>query len=244
MKYVLLRALLIGGFCAAAQADGVTPRYSDAAQPRQAEAVLPRNAPPVQPRQAAAVELRHAPAVQGTAVQGNSSEWRWQNAGDSAVAGDGVARGSQLKEVQCAGVTCRIVESTAGAWEIRAEGGFPEASGRTLDVLVVDAQTRKPATGARNRGVFSDGRFWDQLDTYRLPPGKYAVFYKWHDKNKVLAAITFDVLNHEVAARGKTHSGHAGNDANARQRAKDIALQNQRCLAMAAGNSDIRCVPQ
>lgn len=236
MRFLLVaQSMLLAAVAAGASAQGIVSRP--------AEAVQPRHAPAVQPREASAVQPRLSAPLSSTAVEGRPADWRWTSAGDTGIAGEGVARGSQLKNVRCAGVACRVFEDSAGAWTVRAEGGFPAAQGRTLEVLVMDTQTRQQQGASRMRGVFSDGSFWDQLDTARLPPGSYAVFYRWAERDQVLAAMTFDVLRHTAPAAG-TSSGTPAGDAHARQRARDTALQNQRCLAMAATNPDIRCVPQ
>lgn len=236
-------------------AQGITPRNADAVRPRQAETIQPRFAEPAQqraadsvtsPDQAPAVRPRTAPMARNTAVAGSSPKaWGWMQAGDTDIAGDGVARGSQLKNLRCAGVACRVYQDTAGAWTVRAEGGFPQAGGLTLEVLVMDTGSQQQHSAGRNRGVFSDGRFWDQLDTGRLPAGSYAVFYLWKEKDQVLAAMTFDFLRHETASGSAAdRQQHApADDARARQNAQDAARANQRCLAMAATNPDVRCVP-
>jgi len=247
----------------------VQPRYAPSIQSRPAETIQPYQAPAIQPYradtvkptytppnrtrpaetlpsyEAPAVQPRPTPTVQDTAVKGTSPKaWQWMRAGDTGIAGDGVARGSQLKNVRCAGVTCRVYQDTAGAWTVRAEGGFPETSGRTLEVLVMNTQTQGQEGNSRTRGIFSDGSFWDQLDSGRLPAGSYAVFYRLPEQDQVLAALTFDVLRHETsAAAGGNQRGSAANDPYASQRTQDAARQNQRCLAMAATNPDVRCVP-
>lgn len=249
------RCLLLVGIVASADgaAQGVTPRNADAVRPRQAEAVQPRftDTPPtagsgVSPDQVPAVRSRTAPMTRNTAVAGGSPKaWTWMQVGDTGIAGDGVARGAQMRNLRCAGVTCRVYQDTAGAWTVRAEGGFPHASGQTLEVLVMDTRSQQQQGSSRNRGVFSDGNFWDQLDTGRLADGSYAVFYLWKEKDLVLAAMTFDVLRHE--AGGSPVAGQRqrtpADDARARQQAQDAARANQRCLAMAATNPDVRCVP-
>lgn len=184
--------------------------------------------------------------VQDTAVVGTSIKvWQWMQVADTGIAGDGVARGSQVKSLRCAGVACRVYQDTAGAWTIRAEGGFPQASGQTLDVLVMSRQTQGQEGDNRSRGVFSDGRFWDQFDTWRLPAGSYVVFYHWKERDQVLAAMAFDLVRHETSANanaGQRQVDPAGAAA-ARQKALKVARENQRCLAMAATNPDVRCVP-
>lgn len=256
--------LLLGSLTTAAGAQTIAPRQAEAVQPRQAEAVpsraeavQPRQAEAVQPRQAEAVQPRHADpvsppptmptrapaAARDTAVQGRPDNWQWQNLGHSGVAGDGVARGSQLKNVRCAGVACRMFADSAGAWVIRAEGGFPQAAGSTLEVLLMNLQTRRAQVDSRARGVFSDGSFWDQLDTWQLPAGSYALFYKRNQPEQVLATITFDVEKHERAPTSAAPTGSAGGAAE-RQRLREAAISNQRCLAMAASNPDVTCVSQ
>ena len=184
--------------------------------------------------------------VRDTAVAGTSPKaWQWMQAGNTGIAGDGVARGSQLKNLRCACVICHVYQDSAGAWTVRAEGGFPQANGRTLEVLVMNTQSQAQEGNSRNRGIFADGSFWDQLDSGRLPAGSYAVFYHWKEKDQVLAAMTFDVLRHDTGGSGtagKQRANPAG-DPYASQRAQDVARQNQRCLAMAATNPDVRCVP-
>lgn len=262
----ILRALLLTAIAATAGAQDIAPRNADTIQARQAETIQPRQvqpraADPVQPRYAPSIQSRPAetmrsyeaptvqprptPTVQDTAVKGTSpNAWQWMRAGDTGIAGDGVARGSQLKNVRCAGVTCRVYQDTAGAWTIRAEGGFPEATGRTLEVILMNTQTQGQEGNSRTRGIFSDGSFWDQLDSGRLPAGSYAVFYRLPEQDQVLAALTFDVLKHETsAAASGNQRGTTANDPYASQRAQDAARQNQRCLAMAATNPDVRCVP-
>lgn len=232
-----------------AWAQGIAPRNADPVQPRQADPVLPRSAserpPPVSapPISAPAVTPRSATPVNSTAVQGtNPKAWRWQSLGDTEVAGDGVARGSQLRDIRCAGLACRVYQDSAGAWTIRAEGGFPEMAGRTFNVMLMNSQTQRLQTDSRQRGVFSDGNFWDQIDTWRLPAGSYAVFYHWPEQDKVFAAIAFDVR--QAPAR-PSNSGGTGGAAplGKNQQAINAAQQNQRCLAMAATNPDIRCEP-
>ncbi len=239
----------LGALVSTGQTHAVTPRYSEAVQPRHAEAVQPRHVeatPPRQdsappPRHADAVQPRYTPPAQDTAVVGQPNQWRWQEVGHTGIAGPGVARGSQLKNIRCAGVACRVYEDTAGAWTIRAEGGFPDAQGRTLEVLVMDTRTGKPVADSRYRGVFSDGNFWDQLTTWELPVGSYAVFYHWGEQDQVLAAVTFDALKHASASTsGKTSK----TSARPSRSAVEAALQNQRCLAMQASNPDVRCVQQ
>lgn len=243
MLYCLLFAGIAAGADAAAQ--DIVPRNADAVRPRQSEAVQSRAAEAVPSRQASTVQPREASMVRDTAVVGTSTKaWQWMQVGDTGIAGDGVARGSQVRNLRCAGVACRVYEDSAGAWTIRAEGGFPLASGQTLDVLVMSTQTKEQEGDSRSRGVFSDGRFWDQFDTWRLPAGGYVVFYHWKEKDRVLAAMAFDLVRH--ATGDSTAAGHRrvdpANDA-ARQKALKTARENQRCLAMAATNPDVRCVP-
>lgn len=241
--------ILLAGIAASADigAQGITPRNADAVQPRFAEPVRQRAAgDAAAPDRSPAVTPRPAPMAGNTAVAGASPKaWQWTEAGDTGIAGDGVARGSQMKNLRCAGVACRVYQDTAGAWAVRAEGGFPQAGGRTLEVLVMDTRSQAQQGDSRNRGIFSDGSFWDQLDTGRLPVGSYAVFYLLKEKDLVLAAMTFDILRHETA--GGTPANRPQRDptdeARARQKAQNIARENQRCLAMAATNPDVRCVP-
>lgn len=249
--------ILLAGIVASAAvgAQGIAPRTADAVRPRQAETIQPRFAEPTQPRaidssaspdQAPAVRPRTAPIARNTAVAGSSPKaWEWMQADDTGIAGDGVARGSQMKNLRCAGVACRVYQDTAGAWTVRAEGGFPQAGGQSLEVLVMDTRSQQQQGTGRNRGVFSDGSFWDQLDTGRLPAGSYAVFYLWKEKDLVLAAMTFDFLRHETGSGSTADRQHRtpADDARARQKAQDAARANQRCLAMAATNPDVRCVP-
>lgn len=256
--------LLLGSLATVAGTQTIAPRQAEAVQPRQAEAlpsraeaVQARQAEAVQPRQAEAVQPRHADpvspppimpirapaAARDTAVQGRPGNWQWQDLGHSSVAGDGVARGSQLKNVRCAGVACRMFADSAGAWVIRAEGGFPQVAGNTLEVLLMNLQTRRAQVDSRARGVFSDGSFWDQLDTWQLPAGSYALFYKRNQPEQVLATITFDVEKHERASTVAAPTG-AANGAAERQRLREAALRNQRCLTMAATNPDVTCVSQ
>lgn len=245
---LMLRCLLLAGIAASANAvaQDIVPRNADAVRPRQSEAVQSRAAEAVPSRQASTVQPRVAPMVRDTAVVGSSTKaWQWMEVDDTGIAGDGVARGSQVKNLRCAGVACRVYQDTAGAWTIRAEGGFPQASGQTLDVLVMSRQTQDQDGDSRGRGVFSDGRFWDQFDTGRLPAGSYVVFYHWKEKDQVLAAIAFDLLRHETSAGASSNRRRVdpADDAAARQKALKVARENQRCLAMAATNPDVRCVP-
>lgn len=269
MKFVaIVQSLLFGAFASAASAQGIEPRNAGAVQPRQAEPVSPRQvqsrpaeavvsrpAPVLQvPASAAAlpaaapvepVAPRRAPTVASTAVRGGSPKaWHWQAVGDTGVAGDGVARGSQLSDIRCAGVSCRAYQDSAGAWNIRAEGGFPEMAGRAFEVLLMNTRTERAQADGRARGVFANGGFWDQIDTARLPAGSYAVFYHWAEKDRVLAAITFDV-RHQASTGEATAGQTAGSKPGGGGKLSQIetAQQNQRCLAMAATNPDIRCTP-
>lgn len=174
-------------------------------------------------------------------MQGQPGNWPWQNLGHSDVAGDGVAHGTPLKNVRCAGVTCRLFEDSAGA--IRAEGAFPQVAGVTLEALLMNSQTRRAQVDSRARGVFSDGSFWDQLDTWQPPAGSYTLFYKRNQPEQVPAAVTFDVEKHRRATTGTAPTGTAGSTAE-RQQLREAALRNQRCLAMAAANPDVTCVSQ
>ncbi|TWI14290.1 hypothetical protein [Aerolutibacter ruishenii] len=238
--------------CAAAHAQ-VQPRMADAVQPRSADAVRSRaadvpsrTADPIQPRVAPAVVQREATPVADTAVAAEARTWQWQRVGDTAVAGEGVAHGMRLANIRCAGVACRAFEDSAGGWVIRAEGGFPGAAGAALQVLLVNAATRQPQVPERARGVFSDGRFWDQVETWRLPAGTYGVFYNDRARDQVLASIVFDVARSPVAAasgdRRGTGGKQAADTAAGRRAAQEAALKLQRCLAMAASNPDVVCV--
>jgi len=254
--FSIASVLLLGSLAGAAGAQAVAPRHAEAVQPRQAEAT-PSRAEAVQARHAESVRPRHAEAApsapvaatrapaaaRDTAVQGQPGNWQWQNLGHSDVAGDGVARGTQLKNVRCAGVACRLFEDSAGAWVIRAEGAFPQVAGVTLEALLMNLQTRRAQVDSRARGVFSDGSFWDQLDTWQLPAGSYALFYKRNQPEQVLAAVTFDVEKHQRATTDTAPTGTTGSAAE-RQRLREAALRNQRCLAMAATNPDVTCVSQ
>lgn len=243
MKFaVLIPGTALALLAGIANAQGITARNADAVQPRNAGTIQPRAATAVPvASQADAVSPRYAPMVASTAVQGQRpSAWRWQTLGNTEVAGEGVARGSQLTDIRCAGLACRAYQDSAGAWVIRAEGGFPEAAGRTLEVRLMNTRTRQPQADSRNRGIFSDGSFRDQIDTDRLPPGSYAVFYLWNEKDHVFASVTFDVLRHAGTSTGE-RSG-TGMTSDNRRALRETALQNQRCLTLAI-NSDIRCTP-
>jgi hypothetical protein len=221
--------------CAAAAAQ-IQPRMADAVQPRHAEPVRPRS-PEVVARPAEPVSPRPTDTRADTAVVGAVRDWRWQSLADTTL-GDGVGRGTRLANIRCAGVACQVFADSAGGWVIRAEGGFPRSAGQRLQVLLINAATQKPEVPERGRGVFSDGRFWDQVDTWQLPAGRYAVFYNDTASDRMLAAVRFDLERQAVAsADGGRPAGQVGQAGQAAFQAREL----QRCLAMAATNPDIVC---
>lgn len=214
-------------------------------QPRYAEPVRPRYAEPVQPRAAQEARPYEAPRAQGTAVQGSRvSEWNWQKLGNSGM-GAGLGRNTQLTDIRCAGLACRLEQSTAGGWTIMGDGGFPNEAGTWLDIRLINLATRQSQVEPRRRGVFTDGKFWDVIDTYKLPAGDYAVFYEVPGQNRVLAAMMFTMRRDaqaeraERAERANRPAGTPPANAEAIQRARQNAL----CLGAAAMNPDVRCVP-
>lgn len=243
-------ALWFAAAVSPASAQSVEPRFaepvqdrSSAVQPREAPPVEARQAPAVQPRPAApAVTVHAAPSVRDTSVRGLApADWPKQRLADTGVAGPGVARGLQLRNIECAGVTCRVFEDSAGDWVIAVEGGFPGAPLSTLEAVTMNLGERSRVE-SRTKGVFSDGAFRDSVSTWKLAPGAYAVAYG-PASGEVYAAVRFDVVRHAAPpapARGVkpgAGGGTAAADAAARAR------RTQACLAQAAANPDVICVP-
>lgn len=230
-----------------ASAQEVAPRAAAAVQPRFSPPVQPRHAPPPAERapDAAAPTGASTPATARSDAPTDARRGRWQALGDTEVAGDGVAKGSQLRNIRCAGLACRVFQDSAGAWTLRAEAALPELAGQTLAVLLIDNASRQPLGEMRERGVFSDGRFWDQVDTWKLPAGSYTVAYRAQAPNRILAAVSFEVRRAPTVdggATGGAGEGAAGGVEDARrQRLIEAARQRQRCLALAATNPDLRC---
>jgi len=153
-----------------------------------------------------------------------------------------LGRNTQVTDIRCAGLMCKFFESTGGGWVIQGEGGFPDVGGKSLDVQLFNLHTRKLQVDARFRGVFSNGRFWDSIETYDLPAANYAVFYKVAGEERVVAAMLFNVRRSAAAAapagQGKGKAAIPSANAELIQRARRNAL----CLG-AAMNPDVRCVP-
>lgn len=251
MKFsTILHSIALATIAGTAAADGIQPYKAETIQPRNAETVQPRNAETIQPRNAATIQSRTADAVQpyrapaatSTAVQGQSvSAWKWQKLANTGVAGGGLGRGTELSNIRCAGLSCSAYQDTGGGWVIRGEGGFPEIPGTMLDVRLMNLGTKKAQADTRRRGVFSDGSFWDLVDTYRLPAGSYAVFYVLGKNEQPFAAITFDLKRH--ADGGSSRPAAAKNAAGANQDLGNQWQKNALCLGAAAMNPDVRCVP-
>lgn len=228
-----------------AGAQDIQPRYAEPVKPRYAEPVRPRHAESQPGRGAQDVSPYEAPRARSTAVQGSRvSEWNWQRLDNSGM-GAGLGRNTQLTDIRCAGLACRLEQSTGGGWTIMGDGGFPDVAGTWLDIRLVNLATRQSQVEPRRRGVFTDGKFWDVIDTYKLPAGDYAVFYEVPGQNRVLAAMMFTMRRDAQAERaeqaGRANRPPAAPGANAQAIQK--AQQNALCLGAAAMNPDVRCVP-
>lgn len=225
-------------------AESVKPYYAEPVKPRNAEPVRPRYAEPVQPRGAQDVQPYEAPRAANTAVRGSRvSEWHWQKLDNSGL-GAGLGRNTQLTDIRCAGLACRLEQSSGGGWTIKGEGGFPDVAASWLDIRLINLATRQAQVEPRRRGVFSDGNFWDIVDTYKLPAGDYAVFYEVSGQSRVVAAILFTMRRDAQAEKAeRTGRANAPSGAPANAQAIQKAQQNALCLGAAAMNPDVRCVP-
>lgn len=193
MAQQYVAAFLFSFLAGSVFAQGVTPRFAEPVRPRTATAVEPRNATAVEPRAA-------APVI-NTAVAGKASEWHWQALGDTPVGQAAFGKGLQLKDVRCAGVTCRVYESdpknaTGSGWMIQVKGGFPDAGGSTaITSKLIDMDTRKAVEIAAT-GNMSDGSFSKVISTETLANGNYVMAYQRAGTGRTLAAVMFSVVHH------------------------------------------------
>jgi hypothetical protein len=231
-------AMLAGCATQPVIAQSVQPRYAEAVQPRYAPAVQPRHDEPIQPTPTSAPggDQRQASAR----LPGLPAAWRWQVLGDSPVVRGGVGRGMQLRQVACAGSQCRMFENTAGDMVVRAEAVFrPVPAGRTLQAQVYD-QRMRPVGASWQKGVFADGKFWDDLSTYKLPAGDYQVRYTLPHSDAIFAAVKFRVAR-AAPARTDTRADGAAAPGPARQGAIEAARRNQNCWSTTVYSSDWTC---
>jgi hypothetical protein len=137
-------------------------------------------------------------------------------------------------------VQCSMFENTAGDMVVRAETVFrPVPAGSTLQVQLYD-QRMQPVGPARPRGVLSNGKFWDDLSTYKLAAGDYQVRYTLPGSNAAYAAVRFSVARAAEPAADRRTGGSAVNSA-ARQEAIDAARRNQNCWSKTVYSSEWTC---
>lgn len=233
--------------CGAAFAEGIQPFVAEPVRPVVAEPVRPRQADPVRPYVAEPVRPspgadraggEEGPAATASgALRGAPDSWRWQQVGPLASSG-GVGRGLRLSNVSCAGAQCQLFESTSGDLTLRLEATYgPAVQGRWLAARLYN-ERKQPAQDTRQRGVMSNGSFWDDISTYKLAPGTYVAMYT--GDSGVYAIAKFTVSRSEQAASGKQGADSAALT-RAQQEAIDRARRQQSCLTIAAYNPDVTC---
>lgn len=172
-------------------------------QPRFAEPVTARHAPVVQPITSPGVEPRRTEQVQDTSVpEGSTRNWTWQqlpstHATDAGLAGGG----SQLTNIRCAGVTCRLIERggpVGDGWTVSAAGGFPTDGPNGVVAALASMDTRE-IIESRQKGNMADGSFSDLIPIGRLAAGNYLVSYRRISTNRVLGAVMFTVVAGQAA---------------------------------------------